>query len=121
MYNNNMDKKQLHKIIQDLIEVVGESKLKISDDVLFEQSCTYHRGEIMSRQHQLPTVGRTEDSIESGKPTHNSSADKYSPSEKQLKILREAGIREDIIKSMSKKEVGVVIGEYLNNLKRKNI
>jgi hypothetical protein len=42
-----MDKQNLSKIIKELITLRGELGLKISDDALFIQSCTYDRGNSM--------------------------------------------------------------------------
>lgn len=103
----NMNKQNLHKIINELIEVRGESGLKFSDEVLFIQACSYERGEI-ANQNRNPFKQEIKES-------------NFKPSYKQLKILKEAGYKDNIINQMSKKEISIAIGDYLKNSKRENI
>lgn len=97
-----MNKQNLTAVIKELITLRGELGLKVSDDNLFIQACTYDRGESINKENQKKDSS-------------------YKPSIKQLKILLEAGIKENVINQMTKLEVSKVIGEYLNSLKRENI
>lgn len=95
-----MNKQNLTVIIKELITLRGELGLKISDDNLFIQACTYDRGESMKEEKKEST---------------------FKPSYKQLKILRESGMKDSIINQMTKLEVSKVIGEYLASLDKRNI
>lgn len=118
-----MNKQNLHKIINELVEVRGESGLKFSDEVLFIQACTYDRGESIQNNKSSPQKNGS--SVCSDKfPTcgRQTTADtKFKPSYKQLKILKEAGYQDNIINQMSKREISIAIGDYLKNLKGENI
>lgn len=97
----------------------------VTFDTIFKEACSYQRG-FLAGQNRSPYkqtigVGGSIPSSQDAKGSVNKSADKYSPSVKQLKILKEAGIKENVINQMSKLEVSKVIGEYLNSLKRENI
>ena len=61
-----IDKKQLHEIIQDLIEVVGEKNLKVSNDIILEQACSYQRG-LMASQSKSKSPVSSQSSASSGK------------------------------------------------------
>ena len=129
-----IDKKQLQEIIQDLLEVVGEKDLimkRIGDggitfDSIFQEACSYQRGFIAnqnrSQQNKTIGVGGSNPLSQEAKGSVDKNADvKFKPSYKQLKILREAGYKDNIINQMSKKEISIAIGDYLKNLKRENI
>jgi hypothetical protein len=45
-----MDKEKLKQIIKNLIEVRGEHRLEVSDEILFVQACSYERGSIANER-----------------------------------------------------------------------
>ncbi len=78
-----MEKKVLNQIIKDLVEVRGETSLKISDEVLFIQACTYERGEIANSKTPVKPshVGK------SGSPGKSGDVNESDvPTQKQIKL-----------------------------------
>jgi hypothetical protein len=100
----------LIQTIEDLREVLTNQNLKVSDEVLFRESCTFVRGDLANK---FPKTSH-------GEPV-GKEVGRFSPSIKQYKILVEAGFKKEQIDKMSKLEVSKVIGEYLKNLKKENI
>jgi hypothetical protein len=114
-----MNKKRLHQIIKDLIEVAVESNLKIPHEVIFEQSCTYERGEI-ANENRFPCkpsqVGNS-DSFGKKEPSNTSESDK--PTIKQLDFFKRNKIK--VNPNLTKKEATIMISNCYNNLEGKNI
>jgi hypothetical protein len=108
-----MEKQIINNLIQtieDLREVLSSQNLKVTDEVLFRESCTFVRGELVNK---FPKYSH-------GEPV-GKEVGRFSPSIKQYKILVEAGLSKEQINQMTKDEVSKVIGEYLKNLKKENI
>lgn len=140
-------KKRLHEIIRDLQEVIVESDLKISNECLFEQSCTFLRGEIANENRHTKLVfqepkekgfGKSElalkiantpifpvkssqvgnsDSFGKKEPSNTSESDK--PTEKQLAFLKRNGVK--ISPKLTKDEAKIMINTFLQNLERRNV
>jgi hypothetical protein len=108
-----MEKQNINNLIQtieDLRNVLDNQNLKVSDEVLFRESCTFVRGELANK---FPKSSH-------GEPV-GKEVGRFSPSPKQLKLLYDAGLKREVIEKMSKDEASRVIGEYLNSLKKENI
>jgi hypothetical protein len=101
----------LIQTVEDLRNVLDSQNLKVSDEVLFRESCTFVRGEL---------AGKNFPKSSHGEPV-GKEVGRFSPSPKQLKLLYDAGLKKEQIDKMSKLEVSKVIGEYLKNLKKENI
>jgi tRNA uridine 5-carbamoylmethylation protein Kti12 len=99
----------LSQIIQTLVKVRGENKLSISDECLFDNAVKMFISNTIQESRVIT------------KPSSEEPKIRFSPTPKQLKILKQAGLKEEVIKEMSKQEVSQVIGEYLNSLKKENI
>lgn len=110
-----MEKQNINNLIQtieDLKEVLSNQNLKVSDEVLFRESCTFIRGSLANESKSQKSSH--------GEPV-GKEVGRFSPSIKQYKILVGAGLSKEQINKMSKLEVSKVIGEYLKNLKKGNI
>ena len=108
-----MEKQNINNLIQtieDLRDVIESQDLRVSDEVLFRESCTFVRGELANK---FPKSSH-------GEPV-GKEVGRFSPSPKQLKLLYDAGLKREVIEKMSKDEACRVIGEYLNSLKKENI
>jgi hypothetical protein len=109
-----MEKQIINNLIQtieDLREILSSQNLKVTDEVLFRESCTFVRGELAGKNFPKSSHGESV-----GKEVG-----RFSPSPKQLKLLYDTGLKREVIDKMSKEEVSKVIGEYLKNLKKENI
>jgi hypothetical protein len=103
-----MNKQNLHKIITDLIEVRGERDLRISDEVLFEQACTFAREESMNQSQQLKVEVSESEKIVRGTPR----ADMPIPATKnQLDFIYKNNISVDT-KNLTKHEAYLIIKEF---------
>jgi hypothetical protein len=109
-----MENKKLSETIQTLVAIRGESNLEVSDECLFDNAIKVYISNSI-QESKLPTKSSH------GGELGQKGVGRFSPSIKQYKILVEAGLKKEIINSMSKQEVSKVIGEYLNNLKKENI
>jgi hypothetical protein len=113
-----MIKQNLHKIIQDLIEVVGEKGLKVNSDVIFEQACSYHRGELMNQnRNQQNKTGSLHSGIIDG-TVQTGSADN-TPTFKQLEFLKNNGVK--VNPNLTKQEATIMIGNFKKSLQKENI
>lgn len=98
-----MNEKKLHEIINKLIQVRGESSLKISDECIFIQACTYERGEIANQGKSF--VNKLADSIP--KPSEK----REMATEKQLNYIYRNNLNVDT-KDLTKLEATKIIGEH---------
>jgi hypothetical protein len=51
-----MDNKRIAEIIEELAVVQLAKKLNVSNDVLFAEACSFHRGELASKRYASPEV-----------------------------------------------------------------
>jgi hypothetical protein len=122
-----MNKQNLHKIIQDLIEVRGESGLKVTDDKLFEQACSFARGESMDKNNRLKDTltiprGKTPIGISEIKSDASVGYSKNfnSPAtQNQIEYLKKQGVK--VNQGLTKQEAFIMIRNYKESLKRGNI
>lgn len=123
-----MIKQNLHKIIKDLIEVRGESGLKVSDEALWLQACTYDRGESMdkskSQQNKsyssgTPKLNTSDTSDSTRKETSADRQIQIPATRNQIEYLKKQGVKVDA--NLTKQEAFIMIRNYKESLKEGNI
>jgi hypothetical protein len=121
-----MNKQNLHKIIQDLIEVRGESGLKVTDDKLFEQACSFARGESMDKKSQHNKMTSDESTASRTNQTGVNRTTGYADKQihipataNQISFLRRNGVK--VNKDLTKQEAFIMIRNYKKSLQKENI
>ena len=112
-----MENKRLSELITQLKNVAINNRLNISDETIFEQACTYERGELanQNKSYSKPLPSQAEPCGNTDKVIKGSD----NPTEKQINFLKKHNIK--INPKLTKQEAKIMIGNYFDNLEGKNI
>lgn len=107
--------KELDQIIDGLKEIIKLKNLKVSDEVLFSEACSFLRGQYASQnKNNFKPQIRNDFSSSNSK---DSNRENLPPTEKQIKILNES--KHKIPKTRG--EATKIIKEYFEKQKKENI
>jgi hypothetical protein len=106
-----INKKRLNEAIKILIEVCGENKLVVPQEIIFSESCSFERGCLAGESKALNNQRASRD----GLSVHKDQLGEGSPSElateKQIKYLYGLGISGFNPKNLTKLEAKKLIEE----------
>lgn len=103
---------RLTELIKSLQKVVKDLDLSVNDSIIFEQACSYHRGELINKNFKenrdiLNPVKQTK----SNEPKQENKAIDRLPTEKQLNFLKKNRIA--INEGLTRKDASIMIDNLI--------
>ena len=100
-----INKEQLKEIMNDLADVCLKLDVNVSEEVMFQEACTYQRGMLVQENKQ------TNMNLMKSKPLWSSKIED-TPTDKQLQFMKKIGLKTE---GLSRIQITKIINDFIDN------